>query len=71
MGPGLRAALGLAMPTRLSTKGFLVIYGSHEDASIKNDLLEALMLDMRENGRAAEYIDIRVPDSPSSSSCNS
>ena len=70
MGPGLRAALSHANPfdgrgqVFVAREGFLVIYGSREDTSIKNDLLEALMLDMRENGRAAEYIDIRVPDSP-------
>lgn len=70
MAPSLRGEISMANPfdgrgqVFVARDGFQVIYGSAEESSRKNELLEAVMVDMRENGRSAEYVDLRVPDSP-------
>ena len=44
--------------------GFQVIYGTTSESKKKNEVLEAIMLDIKSNGRRVAYIDLRVPDSP-------
>lgn len=44
--------------------GFEVIYGPADDIKRKNEVLEAMMLDIQNNERSLEYLDIRVPDCP-------
>jgi len=44
--------------------GFQIIYGTGSDAARKNEVMEAIMLDIKNNHRKVAYLDLRVPDSP-------
>lgn len=44
--------------------GYQIIYGECEDIAKKNELLEAIILDIEINKRNVSYIDVRVPESP-------
>lgn len=70
MPPDMRSTLLLGNPfdgrgqvfkTRL---GFDIVYGRAADLSEKNEVLEAITTDVRENVRSISYVDVRVPDSP-------
>jgi cell division septal protein FtsQ len=52
---------GQVFITRL---GFNIIYGSATRMSLKNEVLEAITIDVKNNKRKIAYIDVRVPDSP-------
>ena len=52
---------GLVFVCRL---GFQIIYGTASDAAKKNEVMEAIMLDIKGNHRNVAYLDLRVPDSP-------
>jgi len=41
-----------------------VIYGHDTDSKKKNEMLEAIVADVKNNKRNIAYIDLRVPDSP-------
>lgn len=51
-------------PVFICTLGFNVVYGNARDARRKNEVMEAIVTDVKNNRRKIEYIDIRVPDSP-------
>jgi cell division protein FtsQ len=54
-------AMGLVFVCRL---GFKIIYGPAADTAKKNEVMEAIMLDIKSNHRRVAYLDLRVPDSP-------
>jgi len=70
MSQQLRSSMAMANPfdgrgqVFVSKDGFQVVYGSGSEKARKNEVLEAIMIDARNNGRSTEYIDVRVPDSP-------
>lgn len=70
MAPETRDVLLLANPfdergqvfqTRL---GFNIVYGRASDLPKKNEALQVVTTDVKNNGRKISYIDVRVPDSP-------
>lgn len=66
----LRESIALANPfdgrgqVFVCRGGFQVIYGRASENAKKNEVMEAIMLDIKSNGRRVAYIDLRVPDSP-------
>lgn len=52
---------GQVFQTRL---GFNIVYGDASGLAKKNEVLEAITTDVRDNGRRVSYIDVRLPDSP-------
>jgi cell division protein FtsQ len=52
---------GQVFITRL---GFQVLYGNYVETKQKNDVLQAILMDVANNKRRIAYIDLRVPDSP-------
>ncbi len=44
--------------------GFNIVYGSAEQAGLKNEILKAILVDMSNSGRSIAYVDVRVPDAP-------
>ena len=70
MPPSMRAVLALGNPfdgrgqVFISRLGFNVIYGHDTDSKKKNEMLEAIVADVKNNKRNIAYIDLRVPDSP-------
>jgi cell division protein FtsQ len=44
--------------------GFQIIYGKASDTDKKNEVMEAIMLDIQSKHRKISYLDLRVPDSP-------
>lgn len=51
-------------PVFICTLGFNVVYGSSKDAARKNEVMEAILTDVKNNRRRIAYVDLRVPDSP-------
>ena len=51
-------------PVFMTSLGFNVVYGATSGFSAKNDVLEAIIVDVKNNRRKIAYIDLRVPDSP-------
>lgn len=47
-----------------SRDGFAILYGDAAQIEKKNDVLAAVIEDVRRNARLIEYLDVRVPDSP-------
>lgn len=70
MSVNLRDKLALVNPfdgrgqVFITRMGFQVVYGSDSEGRKKNDMLEAIILDIQKNGRKVAYVDLRVPDSP-------
>lgn len=70
MTPALRDAFSMANPfdgrglVFVAREGFQVVYGSPGEGARKNELLEAVTVEIRDNNRSVEYVDVRVPDSP-------
>jgi len=48
----------------VSKAGFQIIYGSSSESEKKNEVLEAILADVKNSNRKIAYIDVRVPDSP-------
>ncbi|HEY5532422.1 MAG TPA: FtsQ-type POTRA domain-containing protein [Candidatus Anoxymicrobiaceae bacterium] len=48
----------------VSRQGFNIIYGHEAGAKQKNDVLQAILIDISNNHRQVAYVDVRVPDSP-------
>lgn len=48
----------------VSRLGYNIVYGKASELSKKNEILQAIALDVRNNKRKIAYIDVRVPDSP-------
>jgi cell division protein FtsQ len=44
--------------------GFKVIYGTASDAQKKNEIMQAIMIDIKNNHRRVAYLDLRIPESP-------
>jgi cell division protein FtsQ len=51
-------------PVFVSRLGFNVVYGPAEDTTRKNEVMEAIVTDVKNNKRKIAYVDLRVPDSP-------
>jgi cell division protein FtsQ len=70
MPASVRAILALGNPfdgrgsVFITTLGFNIIYGPTTGQKNKNEVLEAVVTDVKNNKRSIEYIDVRVPDSP-------
>ena len=70
MPQALRASLSLANPfdgrgvVFASKGGFAIVYGSAEETARKNEVLQAVLLDIANNGRRIAYVDVKVPDAP-------
>ena len=70
MSPGLRSIVLLVNPfdgrghVFISRMGFNIIYGQATDLALKNEILEAIVTDVRNNNRSVAYIDVRVTDAP-------
>jgi cell division protein FtsQ len=70
MPAGLLAALSMANPfdgrgvVFVCRDGFNIVYGSAEDTEKKNEILQAIRVDVANNGRRIAYINVKVPDSP-------
>jgi len=66
----LRATLALLNPydgrgyVFVSRDGYNIIYGAADECSRKNEILEAIITEIRSNNRGVEYIDVTVPDCP-------
>ncbi len=66
----LRATLALLNPydgrgyVFISRDGYNIIYGAVSESSRKDEILEAIIMEIRSNNRRVEYIDVTVPDSP-------
>ena len=66
----VRGAISLANPfdgrgqVFVCRSGFQIIYGTISEAARKNEVLEAIMLDIKNNNRRIAYLDLRVPESP-------
>lgn len=48
----------------VSRNGFNVVYGRPTQMSAKNQVLEAILADVKNNKRKIAYVDVRIPDSP-------
>jgi len=70
MTPAIRETVGIINPydgrgnVMVSRDGFQIVYGEREESGRKNEVLEAIVADIKSNARRATYIDVRVPDSP-------
>jgi len=69
--PGsVRAILALGNPfdgrgsVFITSLGFSIIYGPATNEKSKNEVLEAVVTDVKNNKRNIEYIDVRMADSP-------
>jgi cell division protein FtsQ len=51
-------------PVFITSLGFNIVYGKSGGYSQKNEVLEAIIVDVKNNKRKIAYIDLRVPDSP-------
>jgi cell division protein FtsQ len=51
-------------PVFITSLGFNIVYGAAQDFASKNEELEAIIVDVKNNKRKIAYIDLRVPDSP-------
>ena|GEM_PF-925513 len=51
-------------PVFVSRSGFNIVYGQARECARKNEVLEAIIVDVENNKRKIAYIDVRVPDSP-------
>lgn len=66
----LRGPIALANPfdgrgqVFVCRSGFKIIYGTISDTEKKNEVMEAIMLDIKSNHRRVAYLDLRVLDSP-------
>lgn len=66
----LRATLALVNPydgrgyVFISRDGYNIIYGAASECSRKDEILEAIITEIRSNNRRVEYIDVTVPDCP-------
>lgn len=64
------AAIGLCNPfdgrgfVFNARAGYQIIYGEYKDVKKKNELLEAVILDIETNQRNVSYVDVRVIESP-------
>jgi cell division protein FtsQ len=48
----------------VSRSGYTIVYGEASECRHKDQVLEAIVIEIRSNGRNVAYIDVRVPDSP-------
>ncbi|MHB8893908.1 MAG: cell division protein FtsQ/DivIB [Candidatus Geothermincolia bacterium] len=70
MSPAMQAVLALGNPfdgrgqVFISRMGFNIVYGHDSDSKKKNEVLEAIVTDVKNNKRRIAYVDLRVPDSP-------
>lgn len=48
----------------VSRIGFNIVYGAATDLALKNEILEAIVTDIRNNNRSIAYIDVRVANAP-------
>ncbi|MBU1670163.1 MAG: FtsQ-type POTRA domain-containing protein [Actinobacteria bacterium] len=70
MPPGIRDLLQLCNPydgrgqVFVTRGGFNIVYGSADQARLKNEVLQAVLVDVSKNNRGIAYVDVRVPDSP-------
>jgi cell division protein FtsQ len=70
MPQGLRTSLLLVNPFDKQgivfgcRDGFAVIYGSAEESTRKNEILQVLLIDIANNARRVSYVDVTVPDAP-------
>lgn len=55
---------GVCFKGDLGWGSFELIYGNKEETSLKNEVLAAVINDIKINSRKIKYIDIRVPDAP-------
>jgi hypothetical protein len=66
----LRGPIALANPfdgrgqVFVCRSGFKIIYGTVSDTEKKDEVMEAIMLDIKSNHRRVAYLDLRVLDSP-------
>jgi cell division septal protein FtsQ len=51
-------------PVFITSLGFNIVYGKSGGYAQKNEVLEAIIVDIKNNKRKIAYIDLRVPDSP-------
>lgn len=67
---GLRAEISLVNPfdgrglVLVSRSGYLIVYGQTDERERKDEILEAIVVDIESKDRNVAYVDIRVPDSP-------
>ncbi|MFH1149623.1 MAG: FtsQ-type POTRA domain-containing protein [Actinomycetota bacterium] len=70
MPAGIRNLLQLCNPydgrgqVFVARTGFNIVYGSADQSRLKNEVLEAVLVDVANNNRGIAYVDVRVPDSP-------
>ena len=49
-------------PVFVSRNGYNVVYGRPTQMSRKNEVLEAILTDVKNNNRKIAYVDVRIPD---------
>lgn len=70
MPAGVRAELALVNPfdgrgyVFISRIGYHIIYGPAEECDEKEEILEAIMVDIKNNNREVAYVDVSVPEAP-------